>query len=474
MARRPTSRSPSNAGRHVDPSGADTLAHYAKVLAAVSYRSTVADPTSGGANADRTITWQVNDGALDSQTRETRLHIDRPPVLGLDPANPGAGFLTTYTENAAAIAVAGSNVAIADPDSPTMDSAGITLTNAKPFDSLSVDGPLPGGIGFSLDTSVAGTITLRLFNAASLADYQAAIGLVRFKNASDAPETSDRDITVTVSGGNAQSNVTHATVHVLGVNDAPVNACAGHAGGRGQSGERDRRARDRGPGRGRRRDEHHAVGRPRHADRRGARRRRGVGQRHRSVTISGTLAAINATLGAAGNVVYAGDHDYFGTDTLRMVTSDDGNSGSGGAADRYRHGDHQSATRISPARRATMTSRRSRATRASTRSAAAIPSLRFPPGRCDRHLVGQPGDHRRPVESHGADRLREICLHRRDGGQCRWRSAGRRPVLLFAVPRRVERTGRRRCSTITRSAGTRGAIRTRSSRRGPISRPIRT
>ena len=242
MARPPTSRCKAIVAGTLILAGADTLAHYAQVLEAVSYRSTAADPTSGGANAERTIAWQVNDGALDSQTRETRLHIDRPPVLGLDPANPGSGFLTTYTENATAIAVAGSGIAITDPDSPTIGLAVITLTNAKPFDSLSVDGPLPGGIGFSLDTSVAGAITLRLFNAASLADYQAAIALVKFRNASDAPDLTDRDITVTVSGGTAQSNVAHTTVHVLGVNDAPVNTRAGHAGGRGQS------ARARSPG----------------------------------------------------------------------------------------------------------------------------------------------------------------------------------------------------------------------------------
>jgi hypothetical protein len=49
-----------------------------------------------------------------------------------------------------------------------------------------------------------------------------------------------------------------------------------------------------------------------------------------TVTITGTLAQINATLAAAGNLLYQGAHDYFGADALHVVTSDNGNNGTGG------------------------------------------------------------------------------------------------------------------------------------------------
>ena len=65
--------------------------------------------------------------------------------------------------------------------------------------------------------------------------------------------------------------------------------------------------------------------------------------------------------------------------------------------------------------------------------------LRLPPGRCDGELLGQSGDHRRSVEPHRALGVREVRVHRRHGGQQRRRPAGRRPVLLFALSRRVER-----------------------------------
>jgi hypothetical protein len=48
-----------------------------------------------------------------------------------------------------------------------------------------------------------------------------------------------------------------------------------------------------------------------------------------AVTLTGTLTQINAAL-AGSNVVYTAPLDFFGTDTLTVVTNDNGNSGSGG------------------------------------------------------------------------------------------------------------------------------------------------
>jgi Cadherin-like domain len=210
--------------------GQDTLAHWQAVLDAVSYKSTAADPTGGGSNTHRTITWTVNDGALDSQTPNTDpdnlvnttiLHFAVAPTLDLDASGAGTGFTSTFTENGAPARIADTDVSISD-DSGTVGSATIILTNAKAGDGLSVEGALAGGIDSFIDTSVSGKITLQLFNAASLADYQAALGQIRFANSSNTPDTADRDITVVVSDGEVESNTTHATIHVIGGNDAPV------------------------------------------------------------------------------------------------------------------------------------------------------------------------------------------------------------------------------------------------------------
>ena len=43
------------------------------------------------------------------------------------------------------------------------------------------------------------------------------------------------------------------------------------------------------------------------------------------------MAQINTTLAAANNLLYTGGHDFFGTDTLTVLTNDNGNTGAGGA-----------------------------------------------------------------------------------------------------------------------------------------------
>jgi hypothetical protein len=50
-----------------------------------------------------------------------------------------------------------------------------------------------------------------------------------------------------------------------------------------------------------------------------------------TLLLTGTLAAINTTLAASGNLTYHGNRDFFGADTLTMVSNDGGNTGSGGA-----------------------------------------------------------------------------------------------------------------------------------------------
>jgi len=48
--------------------GYDTLAHYQTVLSQVQYNATGQNPTNSGANTTRTISWQLNDGALGDPT----------------------------------------------------------------------------------------------------------------------------------------------------------------------------------------------------------------------------------------------------------------------------------------------------------------------------------------------------------------------------------------------------------------------
>jgi hypothetical protein len=50
-----------------------------------------------------------------------------------------------------------------------------------------------------------------------------------------------------------------------------------------------------------------------------------------TVTLAGSVAQIDATLGATNNLVYTSQAGFYGTDTLTMFSNDGGSSGSGGA-----------------------------------------------------------------------------------------------------------------------------------------------
>ncbi|MEQ1951725.1 cadherin-like domain-containing protein [Mesorhizobium yinganensis] len=144
-------------------------------------------------------------------------------TLDLDANNSagiaGSGYQATFTEGAAAVAVADTDTTIVD-DGTTMASATVTITNHQASDLLSINGALPGGIVASAYNPATGVLTLT--GSATLAQYQTALRQVVFSNASDAPNTADRSITVTVNDGEVNSNTATATIHLTATNDAPV------------------------------------------------------------------------------------------------------------------------------------------------------------------------------------------------------------------------------------------------------------
>ncbi len=136
------------------------------------------------------------------------------------PGTPGNNYVTNYAENGVGVAIA-AGARITD-DGPTMASARVVLTNASAGDLLTVLGGLPGGITSAVDTSVAGQITLTLTGSTSLANYQTAIGQVRYSNNSENPTAGARTLQVTVNDGLLDSAVATTTVNVTATNDAPA------------------------------------------------------------------------------------------------------------------------------------------------------------------------------------------------------------------------------------------------------------
>ncbi|WP_279693229.1 Ig-like domain-containing protein, partial [Bradyrhizobium sp. SSUT77] len=139
------------------------------------------------------------------------------PVIDLDANNStatGSNYAATFTDTGSAVAIVDSDVSITDPDNANMASATVTLTNAKAGDVLAINGSLPAGIGYTINTATAGVITVTLSGSASKTSYDAALNQIVFSTSVN-PDTTDRNITVVVNDGSANSNTTTSTIHVV-------------------------------------------------------------------------------------------------------------------------------------------------------------------------------------------------------------------------------------------------------------------
>ena len=180
--------------------------------------------SSAFASGVNTITFVVDNRDVGSpaDSGPTGLRIENisgtVAVVGPDPIDHQGDYATTYIEGHPA-SITDSDVRVTDVDSPNMQSATVTLTNAQAGDQLQI-GALPVGIAASLNA--AGT-AITLSGAASAASYENAIHAIQFDNTSVDPITGpDRQITVVVNDGSLDSNVATTTVHVVAVDNAPA------------------------------------------------------------------------------------------------------------------------------------------------------------------------------------------------------------------------------------------------------------
>ncbi len=210
-------------------SGSDTLAHYQSVLNSVSFNSTSVDPTDGGLQTTRQVTWVLNDGSgsnnLSSPIATTTVSItavNSPPTL--------AGTTnTSFTEKGASVVLSPS-VTVSDPDN--LDLAGATVKIAGGTFASDGDVLTATTTGTSITASYNSTSeTLVLSGSDTLADYQSVLDTVTFNNTSLNPTNDGADPTRTLtwvlndgSGSNNLSTAQTTTIGITAVNDPPTFA----------------------------------------------------------------------------------------------------------------------------------------------------------------------------------------------------------------------------------------------------------
>ncbi len=199
--------------------GADTVANYQQVLRTVTYNNTSEDPDT----TDRIIVFNASDGVTTSQTATATVSVTSVndiPSVDLNGSGGGIDFAATFTEDAGAVAIADTTLAVADADDTTITSATVTITNQ-------LDGAAETLAASTSGTSISatynsGTGVLSLTGADSVAEYQQVLRTVTYENLSDAPNTTDRTITFVVNDGTSNSATATSTVTVVAVNDAPA------------------------------------------------------------------------------------------------------------------------------------------------------------------------------------------------------------------------------------------------------------
>ena len=356
---------PLPAGITVDPAstattlilvGAASASAYSTALGQVGFTSSSDNPTLGGADTARTITVTVNDGTVDSAPATMTLTVlaanDAPTVTGLE------GDIATFTEGGITLSTpvdVGQNLVLSDPDSADFDGGTLTVrvsgnkvaTEDQLFFTAKLDPAAPGlyasGGNLYYSGTLIGTYTLggvgldRTFtfnaNATPAIVQELMRGLIYYNANQNDPSTAQRTIEYVLTDGDGGTTTLHSLVNVVDVNDVPANNVPG-----GQMIDEDQSV-TLGTANG------NAIsvtdvdadtltvtlsvvhGTLTLASLDGLSFTAGDGGADATMTFSGSVAAINAAL--AAGLTYMPDADYNGSDAITIVTTDNGETGTG-------------------------------------------------------------------------------------------------------------------------------------------------
>ncbi len=219
--------------------GIATVDQYKALIQSITFNSPGDNPQAG----DRAVTVQVTDsgakgdgtGTQDSLVAGSTITVtavNDAPVIGH--TGDGKEFGNTWNETLVGgdVTAPGKgpgliarDFTVSDADSPTLQSATVTLTNYKAGDLLAI-GNTAGLSVTTTDIVTNNVVTGKVitFGAGTAAQYQTAISSITFDSTSHDPVKDDRIINISVNDGSATNNIasTTSTIHITTVNDVPV------------------------------------------------------------------------------------------------------------------------------------------------------------------------------------------------------------------------------------------------------------
>jgi len=348
-------------GYTIDLNSYATPAAIQALIADLTFSNTSDNPIGG----DHAVTFTLTDGSGGTASFTDHINVvpvnDAPTIAGL------AGDTVSFTENDPAVytdadvngltahtlVVPGpGNALVTDPDSadfaggslvfsisagaiPTEDRVGFVGFNSQTAGAISFSGSnvYYGNVLFATSS---GTLTSKTYAFNANATPQMVTALIHqlvYIDTSDNPNTGDRTLRYVLTDGDGGSTTVTTTVHVVAVNDAPVNAVPG-----AQAVNEDATLVF---------DSAHSNAiTVSDLDVQGGNITATVSVLHGTVTlgstlnvtasnngtgtvtVTGTQANVNAAL---SGLSYQPSTNYNGPDTLTILTSDNGNTGTGGA-----------------------------------------------------------------------------------------------------------------------------------------------
>ncbi|WP_183180128.1 DUF4347 domain-containing protein, partial [Azospirillum sp. OGB3] len=184
--------------------------------------------TNRGGNYDIRGMDRIRDGALDIGAYEVHWNVGEPSV-DLNGAGVGNGESVTTSTPASGVLIAPDAVLTQTDSDTRLLGATITLSGtsdgaAEVLSMLSASVDTAKGYGISVTGNDTATITLR--GASDLANYQAVIRLIQYKNTAGSVTAGTRTATVTVNDGETTSAAQTSQITLGGSspsNGAPVN-----------------------------------------------------------------------------------------------------------------------------------------------------------------------------------------------------------------------------------------------------------